>query len=168
MISGSDLVVCFFHPLRGGSTQWHYCTLQYAFRGTGPCAKSNEKNMQHHPLYVARKSHHGIKMVCPGIFDVDLHGLRHSDGWFPSKEHLENTTSKDPFRRMSLSFVFFQTQVDVLLGITKDDGSETVMEEALAEAPKVMASRVARKVQDLKVLTSRTQRTLVHFLGKQC
>ena len=42
-------------------------------------------------------------------------------------------------------------QVDVLLGINKDDGSETVMEEALAEAPKVMASRVARRDQELKV-----------------
>lgn len=42
-------------------------------------------------------------------------------------------------------------QVDMLLGINKDDGSETVMEEALAKAPKIMASRVNRRDQELKV-----------------
>lgn len=50
------------------------------------------------------------------------------------------------------SFGVFKTQVDVLLGINKDDGTETVMEGALAEAPKVMAARVARRDQELKVL----------------
>lgn len=58
----------------------------------------------------------------------------------------------------------------MLLGINKDDGSETVMEEALAEAPKVMASKVARRDQELKVRLLYTHqrltnaRLLVEFL----
>eukprot|EP00903_Cladosiphon_okamuranus_P012420 g11638.t1 len=53
--------------------------------------------------------------------------------------------------------VFFEAQanilddeVDLLLGINKDDGTETVMEEALAKAPKAMAARVSRRDQELK------------------
>lgn len=51
----------------------------------------------------------------------------------------------------------------MILGINKDDGSETVMEEALAKVPKAMAARVARRDQELKVLTRLNNHTFTFF-----
>eukprot|EP00752_Nemacystus_decipiens_P002733 g2552.t1 len=41
-------------------------------------------------------------------------------------------------------------EVELLLGINKDDGSETVVEQSLEEAPKVLVARVARRDQEIK------------------